>query len=57
MKKIIGNTNIITDIYRTQTYNSIMCGYLCIYVLVTVLKGKKLIDYTNRFSPNDYEKK
>ena len=57
MKKIIGNTNIITDIYGTQTYNSIMCGYLCIYVLVTVLKGKKLIDYTNRFSPNDYEKK
>ena len=33
-----------------------MCGYLCIYVLVTVLKGKNLIDYTNRFSPNDYEK-
>ena len=29
-KKFIGNKNIITNIYRIQTYNSIMCGYLCI---------------------------
>ena len=25
MKKIIGNKNIITNIYRTQAYDSIMC--------------------------------
>ena len=29
IKKIIGNKNIITNIYRIQAYDSIMCGYLC----------------------------
>ena len=27
IKKFIGNKNIITNIYRIQTYDSIMCGY------------------------------
>ena len=26
IKNIIGNKNIITNIYRIQTYDSIMCG-------------------------------
>ena len=26
IKKVIGNKNIITNIYRIQTYDSIMCG-------------------------------
>ena len=26
----IGNKNIITNIFRIQAYDSIMCGYLCI---------------------------
>ena len=30
IKKIIGNTNIITNIHRIQVYNSIMSGYFCI---------------------------
>ena len=29
IRKIIGNKNIITNIYRIQAYNSIMCGYFC----------------------------
>ena len=28
--KFSGNKNIITNIYRIQAYNSIMCGYFCI---------------------------
>ena len=55
-KKFIGNKNIITNIYRIQAYNSIMCGYFCIGFIDFMLKGKSLLDYTNLFSPNDYEK-
>ena len=30
VKKIKRNKNIITNIYRIQAYDSIMCGYFCI---------------------------
>ena len=56
IKKFIGNENIITNIYRIQTYDSIMCGYFCIGFIDFMLKGKSLLDYKNLFSPNDYEK-
>ena len=56
IKKFIGNKNIITDIYRIQAYDWIRCGYFCIGFIDFLLKGKCLLDYTNSFSPNDYEK-
>ena len=28
--KLIGNKNIITNIYKIQANNSVMCGYFCI---------------------------
>ena len=56
IKKFIGNKNIITNIYRVQAYHSIMCGHFCIRFLDFMLKGKVLIEYTNLFSLNDYEK-
>ena len=30
IKKLIENKNVMTNIYRMQAYDSIMCGYLCI---------------------------
>ena len=54
-KKFIGNKNIIVNIYRIKTYESI-CGYFCIGSIDFMLKGKSLLDYTNLVSPNDYEK-
>ena len=30
MRKVIGNKNIITNIYRVQAYDSIRCGNFCI---------------------------
>ena len=33
-----------------------MCGYFCIEFIDFMLKGKSLLEYTNLFSPNDYEK-
>ena len=33
-----------------------MCGYFCIGLIDFMLKGKRLLDYTNLSSPNNYEK-
>ena len=33
-----------------------MCGYFCIEFIDFMLKSKSLIEYTNLFPPNDYEK-
>ena len=55
IKKFIGNKNVVTNIYRIQEYDSIMCGYFCIGFIYFILKGKSLLEYTNLFSPNDYE--
>ena len=56
IKRFIGNKNITTNIYRIQTYDSIMCGYFCIGFIDFMIKSKSLLDYTNLFFPNDYEK-
>ena len=56
LKKLIGNKNITTSIYRIYAYDSIMCRYFCIVFIDFMLKGKCLLDYKNLFSPNDYEK-
>ena len=33
-----------------------MCGYFCIGSIDFMLAGKKLTDYTNLFSPHDFDK-
>ena len=33
-----------------------MCGYYYIGFIDFMLKGKSLLEYTNSFSPNNYEK-
>ena len=51
------NKNIITNIFRIQAYDSIMCGYFCIGFINFMFDGNSLTDYTNLFSPNDLKKK
>ena len=51
IRKFIGNKNIITNIYRIQAYDSIMCGYFCIGFIDFMLKGKSSLECTNLFSP------
>ena len=43
---------IITNIYRVQTYDSIMRGYFCNGFRDFMLKGKSLLEYTNLFLTN-----
>ena len=54
--KFIARKKIITNIYRIQAYDSIMCGYFCIGFINFMFNGKSLTDYTNLFSPNDLKK-
>ena len=56
VKKFIDNRNIITNIYKIQNYDSIMCGYFCIGFINYMFMGKSLTDYTNLFSPNNFKK-
>ena len=56
IKKIIGNKNIITNVYSIQAYNLIMCGYFCIGFIDFMLKGKILLYYAHLFSRKEYEK-
>ena len=56
INKFIGNKKIKASIFRTQAYDSIMCGYFCIEFINYMLKGKTLLDYTNLYSPSDFKK-
>ena len=55
--KFIDNKKIITNIFRIQAYDSIMCGYFCIGLINFMFNGNSLTDYTSLFSPNDLKKK
>ena len=54
--EFINHKKIITNIYRIQAYDSIMCGYFYIGFINFMFNGKSLTDYTNLFSPNDFNK-
>ena len=56
IKEFIGNKNIKANIFRVQANSSVMCGYFCIGFIDFMLADKKLIDYTNLFSPYDFDK-
>ena len=56
IKKFIRKKDIKTNIFRIQSYDSIMCGYFCIGFIDLMLKCKGLTDFTNLFSPNDFKK-
>ena len=54
--RFINRKKIITNIYRIQAYDSIMLCYFCIGFINFMFNGKSLTDYTNLFSPNDFNK-
>ena len=53
IKTFINNSTIVTNIFRIQADDSIMCGYFCVGLIDFMLAGKNLTDFTNLFSPND----
>ena len=56
IKKFIGDKKIITNIFRIQAYDSIMCGYFCIGFIDFMFSGNSLTEFTNLFSPNYFKK-
>ena len=56
IKEFIGNKNIKANIFRVQANDSIMVGYFYIGFINFILAGKTLSDYTNLFTPYDFDK-
>ena len=54
IKKFINNKHIIAN--RIQAYDSVMCGYFCIGFIDFMFKGNNLTEFTNLFSPNNFQK-
>ena len=46
----------MTKIYRIQRYDLIICRYFCVEFIDSMTQGNSLLDYTNFFSPKEYEK-
>ena len=47
--------NVISNIFRIQAYDSILCRYFYIGFINFMFKGKSLTDYTNIFLPNNFK--
>ena len=56
IKEFVKNKNIKTNIFRVQAYDSVMCEYFCIGFVDFMLKRTTLTEFTNLFSPNNFEK-
>ena len=56
IKKFIENKNIKANIFQIQENDSIMCGYFWIGFIDFMLADKKLTEFTNLFSPNNFKK-
>ena len=54
---MLGNKNIIANIYRIQAHDSMMCRYFCIGFIGFMLRSKSLLYFIDLFSTNDYDKK
>ena len=50
------NKNIITNIFKIQANDSIICGCFCIGFIDFMLAEKILTEYTNLFSLNNFQK-
>ena len=53
IKTFIDKPTIITNIFRIQAYDSVMCRYFRIGFINFMIEGKSLTDFTNLFSPTN----
>ena len=50
-QKTTDKFTIVTNIFRIQAYDSVMCGYFCIGFIDFMLEDNSLTDFTNLFFP------
>ena len=55
IKTFVKNKNIKTNIFRVQANDSVIFGYFRIGFIDFMFKRKTLTEYTNLFSPNNFE--
>ena len=55
IKTFFSKSTILTNIFRIQAYDSIMCRYFCIGFIDFMFAKKTLTDFTNLFSPNNFK--
>ena len=56
LNSLLENKDIISNIFRLQAYDSIMCGYFCLAFIDFMFAGKRLLQFTNLFLPYDFKK-
>ena len=49
IKKFTDKSTAVTNIFRIQAYDSIICGYFCVGFVDFMFKGKSLTHFTNIF--------
>ena len=52
--RFLNKKDIDSNIFRVQSKKSVLCGYFCIKFLEYMFSGKTLTEYTNLFSPTDF---
>ena len=56
IKIFIDKSVVVANIFRIQAYDSVMCGYFSVKFINFMLKGKTLTEFTDLFSPNNFDK-
>ena len=56
IERIKGKKYLTTKIYRKQVYDSLICGYFYLGFIVFALNNKRLTNFTDLFSPNNFKK-
>ena len=56
IKNFIDKSTVVTNVFRIQAFDSVMCGYFCIRFIGFMPKGKTLTYFTKLFSPNNFKK-
>ena len=56
INKFIDKSIIITNIFRIQAYDALVCGYFCIGFVDFILAGKTLTNFNNLFSPDNLKR-
>ena len=56
IKNFIDKSTVVTNVFRIQAFDSVMCGYFCIRFIDLMPKGKTLTYFTKLFSPSNFKK-
>ena len=54
-KKFNDKSTVVTNMFRIQAHDSVMCGYFCSGFIDFILKDKNLTDLIYLFSPNNFK--